>query len=457
MKKRIVAALMAAVLALGMMACGSPKEEPSQAEPAKEETAKEESPQAEAPQEAGEKEPVTLRYYNYELSEAAKAAWWEETIANFEAEYDWITIEPITVDFNSMVNTLTNDLASGLTADVIYGETGWVPALVDAGFIQPPANVLSKDFYDGYYDYVMEVFMYDGEYYSVPHYCSNNLIFVNKDLVEGAGLSMDQFPETLDDLKQWIETLADFYKDNQNISTIFGVPTAEVPASGADINAMFLSFGGTLIDENGNLADLKSGQNATAMSEMLDFYKYLIGNGYTQENQKLKDYRAAFGAGNVCMFIDSAWGFAQIGEVDPNASSFTVTAPVPKKMGTYGEGKNLIATHNFLYGADMNDAHKEAADLFTQYCTSAETLQKYLTEVGLAFPAHKSTEAIELSPILVGASKGVDNVQSQKQIGSIMSVQVQLATMVLNYSVNGMSEEDAVNDYIQQAEYYINQ
>lgn len=31
-----------------------------------------------------EKNPVTIRFYNYALSETAKADWWENTIANFE-------------------------------------------------------------------------------------------------------------------------------------------------------------------------------------------------------------------------------------------------------------------------------------------------------------------------------------------------------------------------------------
>lgn len=46
---------------------------------------------------------------------------------------------------------------------------------------------------------------------------------------------------------------------------------------------------------------------------------------------------------------------------------------------------------------------------------------------------------------------------TQPMIPSLSSVQIELATMVLNYVSNGMSEEDAINNYISQAEYYINQ
>ena len=44
----------------------------------------------------GGQENVTLRFYNYALSETAKADWWNATVEAFESENDWIDIETIT-------------------------------------------------------------------------------------------------------------------------------------------------------------------------------------------------------------------------------------------------------------------------------------------------------------------------------------------------------------------------
>ena len=63
---------------------------------------------------AESKEPVTIRFYNYALSETAKADWWKNTVSSFEAANPWVTVEPITVDYNSMIQTFTNDLGSGM-------------------------------------------------------------------------------------------------------------------------------------------------------------------------------------------------------------------------------------------------------------------------------------------------------------------------------------------------------
>lgn len=445
--KKMLALAMAFVMSLSLAACGStPASTPAPSEPAS----------AASAEGTENKEPVNLRFYNYALSETAKAEWWEETIANFEAEYDWITVEPISVDYNSMVTTLTNDLASGLTADMIYGEITWVPALADAGFIDKPENVLSPEFYAGYNQDVLSAFQYNDGIYGVPHYMTNWLIFVNKDLIEAAGLSMDQFPTTEADLKTWIETLAEYYKGT-DVSTIFGMTTAEVAATGMALNGMYTAFGGTLFNDDGTLADLNEATNKTAMSEMLDFCKYLIGNGYTQENLKLKDYRASFGAGNVCMYVDQSWGYAQIGEVDANAANFTVTAPLPTQLGTNGKGLSLVSAHSFLFGAGLEDSHKEAIDLFIQYCTSNEVMEGYLNNIGLAFPAHENMADCKISPILEGAAKGVNNTVYQPMPAALASVQTEMATAALNYTVNGMSLDDTIVDFITQAEYYMNQ
>ncbi len=450
MKKRIMATALALMMGLGMTACGGTDAADGGSGDAG-------TTQSGAAGDAAEGGDVTLRFYNYALSETAKADWWENTIANFEKENEGIDIETVTVDYNSMVSTFTNDIASGLSVDMVYGEISWIPSLAEAGFIQPPSQVLSEDFYNGYYDHVLDQFQYNGEVYGVPHYYTNSVIFVNKDLVEAAGLSLEEFPNTLDGLKEWIETLSEFYQSDEKVSTVFGLTTAEVPATGSNINAMFEAFGGTLINDDGTLADLNAEPNKTAMSEMLDFYNYLISGGYTQENLKLKDYRASFGAGNVCMYVDSAWGYAQIGEVDANAANFTVTEALPTTMGTNGKGNSLVESHCFLVGSALSDEQKAAVDKFIQYCTSTETMEEYLNNIGTAFPAHENMADCQLSPILSGANEGVNNVETQTMIPSLSSVQTELATMVLNYTVNGMSEEEAVNSYIEQAEYYINQ
>lgn len=438
MKKVLVVLLLLSVIAFGVFANGSSETKT-------------------------ETEEVTIRFYNYALSEAAKKSWWEGIISDFEAENPNIKIECVSVDFNSMIQTLNNDIASGLSVDMILGENSWVVDLASAGFLSKPEDVLSEEFYSGYNKEVLNALTYDGAVYAVPHYFSPWIIYVNKDLVEGAGLSMDDFPTTYEGLKSWIEKLSDVYQDitsnsyNSNIKTIFGLTTAEVPATGLCLKSMLAAFGGDMITEDEELADFTSGKNATAIEELLDFDKWLISNGYDVSNQKLKDYRAAFGAGNVVMYVDQAWGYAQIsGVAGEEGKAFTVSATLPTKLGTYGEGKTILSAHVFLYGANLTDAKKDAIDKFTQYVTDAKQLEGYLNDIGVAFPAHEITESVTLPSMLDGAKEGMNNLTTQPNPVGVASAQTKLATMLLNYCVNGMSRSDSISQFVKDAEFILN-
>lgn len=415
-----------------------------------------------ASEKKAESEEVTIRFYNYALSEAAKKSWWEDVIKDFEEKNPGIKIDCVSVDFNSMIQTLNNDIASGLSVDMILGEDSWVADLANAGFLSKPEDVLSAEFYSGYNQEVLNALVFDGAVYAVPHYYTPWIIYVNKDLVEGAGLSMDDFPTTYAGLKEWIEILSSVYQDsssssyNSNIKTIFGLTTAEVPATGLCLKSMLAAFGGDLITDDGKLADFTEGQTATAMNELLDFDKWLISNGYDVLNQKLKDYRAAFGAGNVIMYVDQAWGYAQIsGVAGENGKTFTSSASLPTQLGTYGEGKTILSAHVFLFGANLSDSKKEAVDKFTQYITDAAQMEGYLNDIGVAFPAHKATESVKLPSMLDGAKKGMNNLTTQPTPVGVASAQTKLATMLLNYCQGGMSRDEAVAQFVKDADFIL--
>lgn len=405
-------------------------------------------------------EKVTIRFYNSTMSEEGKKNYWNDVIGKFNAEHENVTVECIVVDYNSMVTTFTNDLASGLSVDLIYGEVSWIPALAEGGFLSKPSDVLSADFYAGYDQNYLSALGYGKDIYGVPHIVSNHIIYVNKDLIAGAGLSMDDFPTTLDGLKTWIEKLSATYQDpkgekyNENLKTVFGLTTAEVSATGSALNGIYTAFGGKLFEEDGSLSDLTKGTNNTAMTEMLDFCEYLIGNNYTISGQKLKDYRAAFAAGNCCMYVDTAWGYGNVVAANADAYKFTVSAPLPTTMGTYGKGKSIVESRCFLYGADLSPAKQKALDELTQYLTDYEVIKPYITDISLAYTAHKNSEG-EGSPMLEGAKAGLQNVTPQNNIYQIMPVQTKLATMVLNHVKNGMTTEEAIAQYIKDANYLI--
>ena len=105
MKKRMLSILLTAVMTLSLTAAAT------------------------AAEDSADHEPVTLRFYNYALSESDKADWWDKTIEQFEAENDWIDIETIAVDVahpDAHIATHIGGIAGGCGAieDHIVGTAG---------------------------------------------------------------------------------------------------------------------------------------------------------------------------------------------------------------------------------------------------------------------------------------------------------------------------------------------
>ena len=77
--QKILSLSMALLLTLSLAACGGGQQSSAPAPTPAPAPASPSTPAGDAP-----KEPVTLRFYNYALSETAKADWWQSTIAYFQ-------------------------------------------------------------------------------------------------------------------------------------------------------------------------------------------------------------------------------------------------------------------------------------------------------------------------------------------------------------------------------------
>lgn len=85
-------------------------------------------------------------------------------------------------------------------------------------------------------------------------YVSPFLLYYNKDLFEKAGLDPNTPPTTYEEMLEIAPKLAELKTDDGNQVYPFGLTTASVPVSGACLTSSVYNFGGTVLDENGNLA-----------------------------------------------------------------------------------------------------------------------------------------------------------------------------------------------------------
>lgn len=447
MKKRLMALTMAAVMVLGTGCSGGGTKAPESAAPETKAAVQDTTAAADAGTQAAEAEatePVTIKFANYALLEQGYEQFWNDVKTNFEKENPNITIEYVTAPYGEVVNQVINMAGGGDKVDMIFGEIGWVPGLADSGLTVPITEVLPADYLSDFYPTILESFNIDGEAYGLPMYVSPYVLYYNKDLFEQAGLDPNQPPTTYDEMMEYAEKLSQLKDSNGNKVYAFGQTTASVPVSGSSLNAMIFNYGGTLLDDDGNLSIDNQG-----FQDTVNMLKTLDEKGYNPQNAKLKDLRNLFALGQLAMYYDQSWGFNGISSINPDAKDFTASA-APLKGGS-GEGQSLLQAHCLLY-ADNGEAQKAACSKFTQYLVTDEVLKDYMANITPAYPAKKSMENMALNPVLDGAAGSSSNVKAQTFVPAISDLNLELCTLAQAVTVSKKDVDTAIADFKKAAE-----
>lgn len=430
--KRVLALVLALCLALSLAACGGGN---STSEPAA---------GGSGSQGGGElTEEVTIKFANYALLEAGYTEFWEGVKAGFEEKYPNITIEWVTAPYGEILNQVINMAGGGDKVDLVFGESGWIPALEDAGLSVPVTDVMGEEYMADFYPSVLDGCKIGDEVYGLPMYISPFILYYNTDLFEQAGLDPNTPPTTYDEMLTMAESLSKLKTADGNPVYAFGQTTASVAVSGSALNGMVFNFGGTVLAEDGSLSVDNEG-----FKQAFEMLKTLDEKGYNPQNAKLKDLRQLFATGQLAMYYDQSWGFNGVQSINPDAASFTASAPALK--GGDGNGASILQAHALIY-MDNGEARKEACRLFTEYLVTEEVLKDYMSTVTPAYPAKQSMADMPLNPVLEGAASSVDNLMTTPFIPTLTDLNLELCTLAQNVTVGGADVDTAIADFAKSA------
>lgn len=389
---------------------------------------------------ASAEENVTLKFANYALLEEGYEEFWTQVKEDFEAANPDITIEYVTAPYAEIVNQVINMAGGGEKVDLIFGEIDWVPGLADAGLTVSVTDILSEEYLSDFYPSILEAFQIDGEPYGLPLYVSPFVLYYNTQLFEEAGLDPNSPPTTFDEALEYAQKLSELTDENGNKVYAFGQTTASVAVSGASINALIFNYGGSLLDDDGNLdIDNQGFKDAITLLQTLD------ENEYNPQNAKLKDLRNLFALGQLAMYYDQSWGFNGVLSINPEAADFTASAA--PLSGGEGSGQSLLQAHCLMY-ADNGEVQTEAARRFTEYLVSSDVLDNYLAEITPAYPAKQSMESSEnANPVLEGASGSASNVKAQTFVPNISDLNLELTTLAQAVTVSDEDIDTAIENF----------
>lgn len=386
--------------------------------------------------------PVTLKIANYALRESGYEAFWTEIKEDFEAQNPDVVIEWITAPYGEIMNQVINMAGGGDKVDIVYGEIGWVPGLEDAGLATPVTDILSEEYLADFYPDVLNSFNINGKPYGIPLYISPYVLYYNKDLFAQAGLDPEKPPTTYDEMLVAAEKLSMLKDANGNKVYAFGQTTASVAVSGSSLNGMIFNFGGTVLDDEGNLSVDNDG-----FKQAFEMVKLLDDKGYNPQNAKLKDLRNLFALGQLAMYYDQSWGFNGIQSINPDAKNFAASAA--PLIGGNGMGQSILQAHCFIL-IDNGGARKDATAKFVEFLITEEKLGDFMANVTPAYPAKTAManmDGVLQSSVLKGAASAASNVKQQTFIPQLTDLNLELCTLAQAVTVSDEDVDSAIEKF----------
>ncbi|MCA9979449.1 MAG: extracellular solute-binding protein [Anaerolineales bacterium] len=253
-----------------------------------------------------EQEPVTLRVMNWSQEQAA---FYEEAVAEFEAEYPHITVEWDTLEQGQYRETLPLMFQSGDSPDIFF----WLGAdrvltmaeLLDQNWIAPlDTNALPEDFYARWPEgsFLEGINMVDSLPYSFPF--NDNLVwgpgymFTNKDVFRDAGLDPDTPPTTWSELRATCETIVE----------TTGVYCLSVPL-GNNLQRTWYPLAG--VNFTDSFFDYQQGRFNIDDERQIETFNYLQGffnDGLVVPGNNDQNFaRQAMANGQAAIYFGGAW------------------------------------------------------------------------------------------------------------------------------------------------------
>lgn len=358
--KKLIALLLALCMVFTLVACGSKTENPAAETSANETTA--EKTQAEGTSASEGKEDVTLYVYMQDI-DAIDA--WNELIANFQAEYPWITLELM----DSQENYFSTILATGDMPDFVNPAMSEVArAMVDAGLIGDISGTVA-------YSHLPEAYQaaetYNGVCIGVPQGTEFSTIFYNMQILEAAG-----WTTTPTNREEFLQCCADVKAAGYEALTLAGDKTT----------CCFMLYECILANEAGAQLGSTAAYDDAFRNGTLDFTAYpeatkLLGDiaayimpGTTANTED--DVVSAMASGNVAMCLAGNWSAGNICSAVATATGddTAVAATLPPFNAVGEECWISVSPESVIgmSGVDEGEAHNEARVMFYEYLWEPE-------------------------------------------------------------------------------------
>jgi putative chitobiose transport system substrate-binding protein len=147
-------------------------------------------------------EPVTLEFWTIALQPTFND-YFNDLIAKYESSHTGVTVDWKDYPYDAISQRLLTSTASGKSPDVVNLNTEFASQLGSKGALLNLSDYLKDDEAKSYFEGIYNSTVFDGKAYALPWYTGTEVLFMNKKLVEKAGLDPANPPQTREELVEW--------------------------------------------------------------------------------------------------------------------------------------------------------------------------------------------------------------------------------------------------------------
>ncbi len=312
----------------------------------------------------------------------------EEVIAEFEAENPDINVEVETVDFNALFEQIQVRLGGGasdpdvLSVDVPvtagYGLRGWLLPLDDAFSDEDRADWLPAALAAG---------TYNGELVSAPVSTSTQLLFINSDLFEAAGIEVPGVDDRLT-YEQVADIAAQLTQDTDGdgITDQWGF-SWEQTVRIYQLQPLAVGLGGQSIGDDGLTVD--GVINSQAWIDGFTFYSDMFNESRVAPQDDTIGTSDLFWSGKMGMMIAGPWNINRyLREADDIDFDWTVA-----RHPYFENGEVTTPTGSWHIGVNINSDSPDEAKRFVQWISTGAGAEAWWRRGSGDFPAQQSVLA----------------------------------------------------------------
>lgn len=411
MKKRLLSAVLCGAMAMSMLAgCGSSTDS-SASDAAESADASAETTEAAADTAAESTgEPVTIEFWTIDLK-AAFEDFFNDLIANYEAENPNVTINWTDIPYADIQSKLVTAVAGGTAPDVVNLNTQMTLTLAGEGALTDLNAAATEEQKSIYIKDLWESAQIGDSVYAFPWYASPDIMFYNQDLFEEAGMEV---PQTFDEA---LEMSEEFY--NKTGAYLF-LPDEF-------FNILF-EENIDVLNEDGTAAAFNTQETA----DLLARYKEYTDKGVVPKNNwgSWDEALKLFESGKLAIVSSSGSSLSRIKDEAPDIyETIAVSSPL---TGANGLSRNPLM--NLV--VPSKSENQEEAIKFANYVTNDDNQLAFCKTVSI-FPS--TTKASEDSFF----TSDMETLEGQ---ASAMSAQTSLTSKDFSLGVANQSNiQDAVD------------